>query len=159
MSLIKSLSKLLVSIMILVAGLIVSYLSLQMPMMKGAEVGPGLLPSFLAASISLCALIEVTIEFRNIRTEIDQDPASANDVKANSTRAWAIIFSFAAYVIILKWFGLALSTFIFTSFIIVLLKRLPWYKVLAFSFIISACTFLLFTLVFDLGLPAGPFSR
>jgi len=155
---IRSSVNVLVAAALLSFGVLITILSARMPLVGSGEIGPGMLPTLLASAIVLFSLLNCLLEVRASLGGGKGKDAETEGGDGKSSTAWLLFALFAAYVYITKWTGLFLSTLMFCTPVILIHKRMKWYKALAVSFAIAACTAIVFSVVFNLGLPEGPFG-
>ena len=124
-----------------------------------ADPGPRALPLLLATGLLIGGAIEVIRGWRQgwpPRTRARFSPQSAANQVGNRA-TFGLLVSLLVYLLALPWLGFAVSTWLFSTFLLWLLQA-KWWAAVGISLILVVTILLIFTGLFQVPLPSGAWS-
>ncbi len=131
---------------------------------KGQEsvniTGPAFFPNVLAIAFIILGIAQIIAAFKSAHKS---QTAAANDSPKDAQRLKKIMLSvefvalMIAFIVFFNSLGFFISTTIFL-FLLMALLGLKWWKSLLYAVIYTAVIYLLFGVLFTIGLPAGILS-
>jgi putative tricarboxylic transport membrane protein len=121
--------------------------------------GPAFFPNVLAVAFIILGTIQLIAATRaSLKSRTENAQKTKPSAQANRTRqAIEFIILIVAFIFAFEPLGFFTSTIVFL-FLLMLLLGLTWWKSLLYSLIFTAVIYLLFGVLFTIGLPAGIIS-
>jgi putative tricarboxylic transport membrane protein len=138
-----------------VGGLALGAASLQMPGMGGQWVGPGLLPTIVAAGFAVFGLALIASGAREVRhLQVPAFGAVRDQVRSMPPLVPVVLGGLCVYIAVVDVLGFIVTTVLFVTAVVWAGSRAPW-RSLAFAVVVTLAISVLFTRLLRVPLPPG----
>jgi putative tricarboxylic transport membrane protein len=128
-------------------------MSFQLPFGRLDQPGAAVFPVIVAALVAASSLMTIVEGWRMSADETVDLPAGEG-----RARLLGLLGLMLGYFLVLPWLGQIVSSILFSAFMIRLLSKLPWPRVLAYAVIMALSLYAFFVLVLKVPMPRGILS-
>lgn len=140
-----------IGMVVLLIGVIWTYLSLKLPLKSNGLIGPGFWPLIIGLSLTVLGIAQSILA----NSKVEEPPDWPRGLRLQ--RILVITVSFAIYLIIIRWLGFTISNIIFFIVIIRFWGGYSWKKVGILSVSLSLALHIVFFVWLNMSLPKGVF--